>query len=190
MKKILLFLVIFSSLMTYSGGLAYASDSERGGFYITPLLGAAYPTGNTSGTSHFTFGGEIGFHTRLGNLGAYVSHFSDSTSVNGASASLSMTPLLFSYTIPIGYFYLGGRAGVGFSSMSVSLPGFSGSLSGSSFAYGAVVGSRLPLSSKISFDIDVMWLGISQATMSGTLGTGTADAVKFIIPMAGLSFLF
>jgi len=163
------------------------SDSDQIKGFVTPLLGAAIAASNATGGPFFIIGGEAGVHTGFGNFGVYVSDFSTSSTVlNVLTVSASVIPVMLSYTRQFGYFYIGFRAGVGIRTLSASSGSASVSNSGSSFAFGAVVGSRIPINSMFSVDIDAMYFSASQTTISST----TYDSIGYFIPTAGVTWMF
>lgn len=158
--------------------------------YITPLIGFAAPTTNASGGPYFSFGGEMGVHSGIGDIGIFASSLSNSTTISGVPVSANITFLMMSLTGQYDIFYYGGRFGIGMRSISTTVSGTTYSASGSSFAVSPVVGIRVPIANNISFSLETSWQVISSGEISGTLGSVSLTSVGYLVPLAGVRLGF
>jgi hypothetical protein len=88
--------------------------------------------------------------------------------------------------------YLGGRFGLGFTSISSGVPGFL-EISGSAtnFAFSPVIGYEFMLSRGTSLNLDLSWLSVGGGTMVPTSGSGSSrdyDATAGFMLTGGIGF--
>lgn len=163
--------------------------------YAGPLIGPVISLKNGGGT-YFGFGGRLGTKlyqegSSLASLGVYVVSISDSQTISGVKLDGQITALMAEF-IGRGYFksgfYLGGRFGIAFHSISLSSGSISVSGTANRFAVGPVVGYEFKLSPKASFVLDFSWLSLFKSTITITsLGSFDLDSTSALLPFAGFN---
>ncbi len=180
--------------------LLTASVAQAGelGSYLGALGGPAIGTQNATGT-HPILGGRLG--TTIGQrsgtsaaLGLLVETLSNSQTASGSTVDGRLTLImgeLLARKLGGSGAYLGARAGIEISSVTVTSSTSSSTGTGNAFACSPVVGYEFALLPALSFDLDVSWVTILSRTITFPSGGAvTLDLSQILIPQAGLTLHF
>lgn len=155
--------------------------------YINANAGVAVEMASGS-ESAFTFGGRFGadafeFETMNLALGIDLSktgkEYKTGTIVADANITWLTGEVVARKAWDTGLFF-GGRIGAGFTYIDISSGSVSLAGTGTSFAWGPVVGYELPLAEKLNFTAELSWMN---------LGSGEIDLVTRQVPYEGTSYL-
>lgn len=166
--------------------------------YIEGFVGEAFLTSSSSGgnTNFLTYGGRFGagvYSDRSGilSLGLAIDTLSNSATVSGVTATAGVTAILPEIIARRMFgtgLYLGGRFGVGITSVSATKSTTSISASGTSFASGPALGYEIDIIPHLSLGIDLSWITRAGTTLTFPTGVGTlqVDSVSYLMLQGGL----